>query len=281
MPRKWSPITCLHPVALIASLSWWGGAAGAQLDDDSAAAYPNEHPPFVTPFDADFPEVAIAKNCSVCGGRDGCAGCLCFKKCTPTQVNESLPFVSRTLGSHMVLQRAPASAMVYGHAKLGATITTTFGGKKYTTTTDWVDVGDGQGLGTWRQALPPMPGGKTAYTLTFASSAGDHATLTDVLFGEVYFCSGQSNMEDPMLTQVNATAECERANGFPTIRLFTVNDDNPGRAFNNGGPEHDLQNVMQPWMVAKNTSLCRRENATSYVTDPPRISPEWHGGDFS
>ena len=242
------------------------------------AAYP--------PFDADFPSQPFNhKNCSVCGGRDGCAGCLCVKRCTPSQVNESLPFVSRTLGSHMVLQRGNGpngkSAMVYGHAKLGATITTTFGGKNYTTITGSVDVGGGQGLGTWRQALPRTPGGKTAYTLSFASSAGDHATLEDVLFGEVYFCSGQSNMEDPMLTQINSTQECERANSFPTIRLFTVNDDNPGRAFNHGGPEHDLQNVMQPWMVASSTSLCRRENATSYVTIPPRTSPEWHGGDFS
>ena len=84
-----------------------------------------------------------------------------------------------------------------------------------------------------------------------------------------------------MLTQINSTEECERANSFPTIRLFTVNDDNPGRAFNNGGPEHDLQNVMQPWAVASNTSLCHRENATSYVGIPPHISTEWHGGDFS
>jgi hypothetical protein len=76
-------------------------------------------------------------------------------------------------------------------------------------------------------------------------------------------------MEDPMLTQINSTGECERANSFPTIRLFTVNDDNPGRAYNNGGPEHDLQNVMQPWVVASNTSLCHRENATSYVGIPP------------
>jgi sialate O-acetylesterase len=241
---------------------------------DGAAAFPR--------FDVDLPDVGspFAKNCSACGGRDGCVGCICIKKCATPQTNESLPFLSRTLGSHMVLQRAPASAMVYGHAKQGATITTTFGGKNYTTTTDSVDVGV-SGLGTWRQALPPTLGGKTAHTLSVASSAGDRASLEDVLFGEVYFCSGQSNMEDPMLTQINATEECERANGFPTIRLFTVNDDNPGRAFNHGGPEHDLQNVMQPWMQASNTSLCRRENATSYVTIPPRISPEWHGGDFS
>ena len=115
----------------------------------------------------------------------------------------------------MVLQRSPASAMVYGHAKQGATVTTTFGGNNYTTVVDSVDLPNATmaGLGTWRQALPPTPASKTPYTITFASSAGDHGLLEDVLFGEVYFCSGQSNMEDPMLTQINSTEECERANG--------------------------------------------------------------------
>jgi sialate O-acetylesterase len=139
--------------------------------------------------------------------------------------------------------------MLFGHAKQGATVTTTFGGKNYTTAVDSVGVGV-PGLGTWRQALPPTASSKTTYTLSFASSVGNHAVMEDVLFGEVYLCSGQSNMEDPMLTQINATEECELANGFPTIRLFTVGDDNPGRAFNNGGAEHDLQNVMQPWVQA-------------------------------
>lgn len=50
------------------------------------------------------------------------------------------------------------------------------------------------GLGTWRQVLPPMPGGKATFSLSFASSAGDRASIDDVLFGEVYLCSGQSNM---------------------------------------------------------------------------------------
>ena len=161
-------------------------------------------------FDADFPDGApriggthLARppakgNCSVCGGRDGCVGCLCVKKCATPQANESLPFLSRTLGSHMVLQRAPASAMVFGHAKQGASVTTTFGGKDYTTTVDSVNVGV-PGIGTWRQKLPPTPASREPHTLTFASSAGDHGVLEDVLFGEVYLCSGPPHLPPPFL----------------------------------------------------------------------------------
>ena len=54
------------------------------------------------------------------------------------------------------------------------------------------------------------------------------STHTIITFAASYaracFLTGQSNMEDPMLTQINSTEECERANSFPTIRLFTVND---------------------------------------------------------
>ena len=106
--------------ALAASVS--GGGIG---DDeffgergDAAAGFPR--------FDAGFPDVGspLTKNCSVCGGRDGCVDCNCVKGCATPQIYESLPFLSRTLGSHMVLQRAPASAVVYGHAKQGATVRT-------------------------------------------------------------------------------------------------------------------------------------------------------------
>ena len=72
-------------------------------------------------------------------------------------------------------------------------VVTTFRGKTYSTTTDSVGVGV-PGLGTWRQALPPTVGGTTEYTLNFSSSAGDRASIEDVLFGEVFLCSGQSNM---------------------------------------------------------------------------------------
>ena len=49
--------------------------------------------------------------------------------------------------------------------------------------------------GQWTLALPtPEAGGP--YTITF--SDGEELTLKNILIGEVWFCSGQSNMEMPM-----------------------------------------------------------------------------------
>jgi hypothetical protein len=123
----WHPAALCAMAALSASPGSATGAASLWDDDpifglrgDGAAEFPR--------FDADFPPAVDLQgrpppkgNCSTCGGRDGCVDCVCVKRCAAPQSNESLPFLSRTLGSHMVLQRAPASAMVYGHAKLGAT----------------------------------------------------------------------------------------------------------------------------------------------------------------
>ena len=50
---------------------------------DGAADFPR--------YDAEFPDesspLAGVKNCSKCGGRDGCAGCLCVKRCKPEPVS--------------------------------------------------------------------------------------------------------------------------------------------------------------------------------------------------
>jgi len=79
--------------------------------------------------------------------------------------------------------------------------------------------------GHWKVAIPTTHAGGP-HTLTI--SAGNSITLTDVLFGEVWVASGQSNMEMP-LTPVSdaytgikdAANEIETA-AFPNIRLFQV-----------------------------------------------------------
>jgi hypothetical protein len=38
----------------------------------------------------------------------------------------------------------------------------------------------------------------------------DHQTISDVLFGDVYICGGQSNMEEPVAVINNASAELVR-----------------------------------------------------------------------
>jgi len=73
----------------------------------------------------------------------------------------------------------------------------------------------------WRQALPPTAAGGP-YTITFTASTGESGSLNDVLFGDVFLCSGQSNMQFSIPGVTNATAEAQRANDYPDIRIFSV-----------------------------------------------------------
>ena len=98
---------------------------------------------------------------------------------TPTRA-----FVSRTLGSNMVLQRAPKSAVIFGAVKdQSEKVSLSFKGQKI----EAVVSPDG----TWRATLPPTPASKTPLSIDIQSSSGESATLTNILFGDVYLCSGQ------------------------------------------------------------------------------------------
>ena len=94
-------------------------------------------------------------------------------------------FLSRTLGSNMVLQRAPQQAVIWGAIKAGTAVTTSFGGEVFHTTAD--------ATGVWRQKLPPTPATATRHTITIKAASGETATMENVLFGDVYLCGGQSN----------------------------------------------------------------------------------------
>lgn len=92
----------------------------------------------------------------------------------------------RLVSSGMVLQRE-APVRIWGWAKAGEKVTVSFQGKAYHATTGT----DGQ----WRVALPPLKAGGP-YEMTI--DASNHLVLKDVLVGDVWLCSGQSNMELPM-----------------------------------------------------------------------------------
>jgi len=110
---------------------------------------------------------------------------------------------------HMVLQRQ-AKVRIWGWAGAGEAVTVTFRNQKAT-----AQAGKD---GTWSVVLPPLvTGGPDELVI----AGKNRIALKDVLVGEVWVGSGQSNMAMNLLGVLNSDKEIAAAN-FPNIRLFTV-----------------------------------------------------------
>jgi sialate O-acetylesterase len=121
--------------------------------------------------------------------------------------------------SHMVLQR-DKQVRVWGTADAGEKITVEFAGQTISTTAD----ADGK----WQVDLQPMEASAESRTFTVTGSkTARPVELDDVLVGEVWLASGQSNMDFSLSKKVkyfagvtNEDAEIAAAN-YPLVRLFT------------------------------------------------------------
>ena len=119
--------------------------------------------------------------------------------------------VFQIYGDNMVLQHG-RPVRISGSAGPGSAVSVTLNGKSVTVTAG--------ADGVWRSELPPMaPGGP--YEITVAGS-GERKVLRNVLFGEVWICSGQSNMEVRMYEVTSSEREIAAMN-HPEIRLFQGN----------------------------------------------------------
>lgn len=147
------------------------------------------------------------------------------------------------IGNSMVLQRQSEVAL-WGSAKqnTAVTITTSWNHKVYKT----ISSSDS----SWKIYIEtPVAGGP----YTIAISDGEKLVLSDILIGEVWLCSGQSNMEismlgygnQPILNSNNILTEA----GNPQLRLFHVQ-----RAVSNT----PLRNCGGNWKVSS------PENASSF-----------------
>ncbi len=101
--------------------------------------------------------------------------------------------LARVFSDHAVLQR-DQPLTVWGTAAAGREVAVTLGGQTAT--------GRADARGKWRIALPPQPAGGP-YTLN-VSSGGRTVSRSDILIGDVYLCSGQSNMEFAVENSTNA-----------------------------------------------------------------------------
>ena len=107
--------------------------------------------------------------------------------CESARAKVTLPSV---FSDHMVLQQR-AEVSFWGWTDSGKTVTVRTGwdGRKLSAAPD--------GTGKWMLRLSTPGAGNTAYEIR-VSDGGDEVTIRDVLIGEVWFCSGQSNMEMPL-----------------------------------------------------------------------------------
>jgi sialate O-acetylesterase len=122
--------------------------------------------------------------------------------------------------SHMVLQRE-TEVPIWGAAESGEEATVSFGGQSKSA----VAGADGK----WRVDLDPMPASAEGRALTVSGTKTvQPVRCDDVLVGEVWLCSGQSNMdftvaktEKYTFAGVNHEAEEVAAASYPLIRMFT------------------------------------------------------------
>ena len=110
-----------------------------------------------------------------------------------------------------VLQQKQADP-VWGKADPNEPITVSINGQSVKTTAD--------AEGKWFVRLKPMAAGGP-YTLTIAGMPGDTVTVTNVLVGDVWLASGQSNMEFPIVMDDRSAPVIATAHE-PEIRLFFV-----------------------------------------------------------
>jgi sialate O-acetylesterase len=110
----------------------------------------------------------------------------------------------------MVLQRN-SKVNIWGWATPGEKVQVRFNKKVFNTVTD--------SKGTWKVSLPPMNAGGP-YTMEIKGN--NTMTLKDILIGDVWFCSGQSNMVLNMERVKEKYPEDIAGANFPEIRNFFV-----------------------------------------------------------
>ena len=114
-------------------------------------------------------------------------------------------------GDHMVLQRDRA-VPVWGWAAPGEEVSVGFGGQKKTAKAD--------AEGEWLVKLDPLAATAAPRQLEIVRAA-ETLVFTDVVVGDVWLCSGQSNMHFQMDRVENSRQEIAAAD-YPAMRFFTV-----------------------------------------------------------
>lgn len=148
---------------------------------------------------------------------------------------------------HMVLQRN-ASVPVFGTANPDQKLAITFQQQEIPVTAD--------SDGNWSAQLATADAGGPFEITIVAIDEDAKIVINDVLVGDVWLCSGQSNMSWPVSMAANAEAEIEQSKKFTGLRLFRVEESVAA------SPETEFAKI-EPWQICSPESV-KDFSATSY-----------------
>ena len=158
--------------------------------------------------------------------------------------------VSEVFSSHMVLQREKP-VKVWGTADAGEKVKVTFGKQSLSTTAD--------NQGCWQVTLKAMVASSKPQVMT-VSGRKNKVRLTDILVGEVWLASGQSNMEysmndhpkykKPQKGDPDYQLKAWREADNPNIRVLYVRRDIKSRALPTDGWQHVDSTSLKPVSAA-------------------------------
>jgi sialate O-acetylesterase len=153
----------------------------------------------------------------------------------------------------MVLQRAPQRAIVWGLSNSSDTpITLTMNNKDYYAMRSLSLSVDGNDATIWSVTLDPQYQEgpfQVKVTQPLPNGTLETITLDDILFGDIWICSGQSNMHFPVYEMFNASIEIKNANKYPKVRLFAVADVSAST------PQEELIKIGMQWSLPSNTTI--------------------------
>ncbi|KAL4224757.1 hypothetical protein ACF0H5_015454 [Mactra antiquata] len=145
-------------------------------------------------------------------------------------------------GDNMVLQGIPNKAKIWGYAPEDSNDKTVrvqlSPGNETFNTIVTPDL-------TWTVQIGPVSPGGPYKIIAYLGTV--KLTLNNVMFGDVWICSGQSNMAFPLTNVFNSTEEVKDTVNYPDIRLFVVKENTsttPLSDFTQNG-------ILLPWSISK------------------------------
>ncbi len=148
------------------------------------------------------------------------------------------------IGDHMVIQQDKPVA-IWGWAGKNEQVAVRLAGRELKARVS--------AEGKWRVVFDPLKAGGAALEMTVRGEKGPEIAVKDIVVGEVWLCSGQSNMEWPLSSVASPVPEILRAD-HPGLRLFFV----PKRT-----SDRPLDDVKAQWAPCTPESA-RRFSAIGY-----------------